>query len=242
MILGFQGTTLVNYPKQVSSVIFLSDCNFHCPYCYNKSLVYPDRNTQPLSKDYILDELEIRKGFISGVCITGGEPTLYHFDLIKLIEDIKERCPELLIKLDTNGSRPEVLQSLFDRKLIDYVAMDYKAAPDEYNNHMCKYDVGDAIIDSINIIRNTFKESGNYEFRTTVVRDLFTKRVAKKMARYLEPDDKIFLQNFKFFGEDVHINTKVFSDIDVAGLNEVEIKDIASPIFNKCKSVTLRNF
>ena len=242
MILGFQGTTLVNYPKQVSSVIFLSDCNFHCPYCYNKSLVYPDRNTQPLSKEYILNELEIRKGFISGVCITGGEPTLYHFDLIKLIEDIKERCPDLLIKLDTNGSRPEVLKSLFERKLIDYVAMDYKTAPDEYSNDMSKYDVGDAIIDSIEIIRNQFKESNNYEFRTTVVRDLFTKKVAKKMARYLEADDKIFLQNFKYFGDGLHINTKTFKDIETAGFGENEIKDIASPIFNKCKQVFLRNF
>jgi len=240
MILGFEGTTLVNYPKQVASIIFLSDCNFHCPYCYNKSLVYPDRKQQPISKSYVIEQLVDRKNFITGVCISGGEPTLYHFDLIKLIEDIKASCPDLLIKLDTNGSRPEVLKSLFERNLIDYIAMDFKTAPSEYKGNICKYDVSEAISESIEMIRSNM-DKDHYEFRITVTRELFNNNVAKKMARLLTPDDTVYIQNFKFFGEENHINIKTLGNIDIAGFAESEIEIIAAPILNKCK-VHLRNF
>lgn len=240
MILGFQGTSLVNYPKEICSVIFLSDCNFHCPYCYNKSLVFPSRDTQPLSKEYITDELKKRISFISGICITGGEPTLYHFDLIKLIEDIKSDHPKLKIKLDTNGSRPEVLKNLFEMKLIDYVAMDFKTVPNEYKDLICKFDVQDAITESIELIRNNLSKE-NYEFRITILRELFTIETARRMSRFLKQDENVYLQNFKFMGEGNHINIKSFHNVKTLSYTSKEIKVIAEPIIKKC-NVKFRNF
>lgn len=241
MILGFQGTTLVNFPHQVASVIFLSDCNLHCPYCYNKSLVYPNRNTQPLSKDYILHELEDRKDFITGVCITGGEPTLYHFDLINLLEDIKKTVPNLLIKVDTNGTRPDVVANLIDTKLVDYIAMDYKTAPSEYKGLFSKYDIDEAIIESMNVIRTKLTNE-NFEFRITTVRGLYNSEIAKSMARYLSKDDTVYIQNFKYYGEENHINIKMFDSVDIAGFNRSEIEEISEPITKKCNNVYFRNF
>ena len=240
MILGFQGTSLVNYPKEICSIIFLSDCNFHCPYCYNKSLVFPNRDCQPIQKTYIIDELSKRNNFITGVCITGGEPTLYHFDLIKLIEDIKSVSPELKIKLDTNGSRPEVLKNLFDLKLIDYAAMDYKTAPCEYKNTVSKFDIQDNIINSMDIIRENLTPE-NYEFRITALRELFNIEIAKKMTKYLKPEDTVYIQNFKFMGEANHINIKSFDSVKTLSYNFQEIQKVAEPIIKKCK-VLYRNY
>ena len=241
MILGFLGTTLVNYPRQVSSVIFLSDCNLHCPYCYNKSLVYPNRNTQPLSREYIITELKERKDFITGVCISGGEPTLYHFDLINLIEEIKKEVPHLLIKIDTNGTRPDVISNLIDNKLVNYIAMDYKTSPKEYRGLFSKYDIDEAIIESMNVIRSKMS-SDNYEFRITAVRGLFNEEIAKEMTEYLKENDTVYIQNFKYYGEEYHINVKMFDRVDIANFNRNEIQELAKPIIKVCKSVQFRNF
>lgn len=240
MILGFQGTTLVNYPGQVASVIFLSDCNLHCPYCYNKSLVYPNRNIQPLTKEYVLQQLEERKDFVTSVCITGGEPTLYQFDLINLIEEIKKVAPKLLIKIDTNGTRPDVVKNILDLHIIDYIAMDYKTAPSEYKGTFSKYDMDEMIIESLNTIRNSMPDK--YEFRITVSRDLFNHDIAKQMSRHLSKEDTIYIQNFKFFGEEHHINIKAFKNIDLVGFNKKEIKPLIEPILKKCSKVLFRNF
>lgn len=241
MILGFQGTTLVNYPRQVASVIFLSDCNLHCPYCYNKALVYPNRNIQPISKDYILKELEDRKDFITGVCISGGEPTLYHFDLLNLLDDIKKRIPALLIKIDTNGTRPDVIKNLIDTKMVDYIAMDFKTAPSEYRGVFSKYDVDEAIIESINTIR-THMAPEQFEFRITVVRDLFNLEIAKLMSKHLMKNDVVYIQNFKYYGEENHVNIKMFDDVHTSAFNKEEIKLLVEPIIKKCGSVLYRNF
>lgn len=241
MILGFQGTSLINYPQQVTSVIFLADCNLHCPYCYNKMLVYPNRNIQPLSKEFILNEIKSRSDFNTGVCITGGEPTLYQLDLVKLIDDIKETVPDILIKLDTNGTRPEVLEPLLKDKKLDYVAMDFKTVPSEYKGTFCKYDVSDAIIESMKLIREHLTPE-HYEFRTTVTRDFFNTNVAKGMAKYLIKEDHVYLQNFKYFDESYHINIKALSDVNTASFNSEEILKIAEPILKKCDHVHLRNF
>lgn len=241
MILGFQGTTLINYPQQVASIIFLADCNLHCPYCYNKMLVYPNRNMQPLSKEYILKEIKDRENFNTGVCISGGEPTLYQLELAQLIDDIKATVPSILIKLDTNGTRPEVLEPLLKDKKIDYVAMDFKTIPTEYKGDFCKYDVSDAILESMKLIREHL-DPEHYEFRTTVTRDLFTPEVAKGMAKYLMKQDHIYLQNFKYFGEEYHINIKALNDINTAPYSKSEILQVIEPILRKCDHVHFRNF
>ena len=240
MILGFQGTSLVNYPQEVSSVIFLSDCNFHCPYCYNKSLVFPSRDIQALSKEYIIEELKARKDFITGVCITGGEPTLYQFDLVNFIEDIKKECSDLKIKLDTNGSRPEVLRNILEMKLIDYVAMDYKTVPSEYKEIISKVDIGDSIIESMDVIRE-FLPKESYEFRITILRELFNEDIAKKMSKYLRQGENVYLQNFKYMNENNHINIKAFKNIKTLSYRKEEVMEIAESIIKKC-SVKYRNY
>ena len=241
MILGFQGTTLINYPKQVASIIFLADCNLHCPYCYNKSLVYPNRSMQPLTKDYILKELKDRENFNTGVCISGGEPTLYHLELIELLDDIKRTVPNINIKLDTNGTRPEVLEPLLKSKKIDYIAMDYKTIPSEYKGVFSKCDISDAITESMRIIRENL-DPEHYEFRTTVTRDFFNEEVAKGMAKFLQKQDHIYIQNFKYFGEEFHINIRAFNDVDIIPFRKDEITKIIEPITKKCDNVFFRNF
>ena len=241
MILGFQGTSLINYPKQVASVIFLADCNLHCPYCYNKSLVYPNRNFQALSKDYILDELKKRENFNTGVCISGGEPTLYHLELLDLIDSIKSTVPNINIKLDTNGTRPEVLEPLLKDKKVNYIAMDFKTIPSEYKGDFSKCDVSDAITESMRIIRENL-DPEHYEFRTTVTRELFTEEIAKGMAKYLQKQDHIYFQNFKYFGEDYHINVRAFNNVETLPYTKEQLLKVIEPITKKCDNVFYRNF
>ena len=241
IILGFQGTTLINYPRQISSIIFLGDCNLRCPYCYNKSLVYSNHNIQPLSKEYVLNEIRNRSSFNTGVCISGGEPTLCHVELTSLIHDIRAAAPGINIKLDTNGTRPEVLEHLLSEKEIDYVAMDFKTVPSEYKGTFCKNDVSDSILESMKVIR-TYLDPEHYEFRTTVTRDLFTPDIAKGMARYLSKQDHIYFQNFKYFGEEYHINTKAFNDVNLASYTTEQLLKVIEPILRKCDNVYYRNF
>ncbi len=121
-------TTLIDYPRKVAALIYTPSCNFRCPFCHNPELVLPERIAllNPIPEDRVLALLAERKGFLDALAITGGEPTLHH-DLSRFIGEVKRLG--YLVKLDTNGSHPEVLAGLFDAGLLDYVAMDVKAPP-----------------------------------------------------------------------------------------------------------------
>ena len=122
IISGLLKTTLLDYPQHVAATIFLGGCNFRCPFCHNSDLL---EGTDGLfSKEEVLTFLKKRAGILEGVCITGGEPTL-HRDLEPFIREI--RSLGLLVKLDTNGYRPDVLKDLCNKNLLDYVAMDIKS-------------------------------------------------------------------------------------------------------------------
>ena len=126
---GFNKTTLLDYPEHLAATIFTGGCNFRCPFCHNGGLVL-DPDSQPaISEEEVLKFLQKRRGILQGVCITGGEPTLQP-DLENFVRKIKEMG--YLVKLDTNGSRPEVLKSLLEKGLLDYVAMDIKASEENY--------------------------------------------------------------------------------------------------------------
>ena len=125
---GFLPLSLCDFPGKVSSVVFTQGCNFRCPFCHNHGLI-EGKPAIAITVDDILQDLEERSGFVDGVVISGGEPTL-HADLKDLI--VKIRSLGLAIKLDTNGSRPEVLRELLESRLLDYVAMDVKASFDRY--------------------------------------------------------------------------------------------------------------
>ena len=131
LIKGLQKTTLLDYPTKVASTVFTGGCNFRCPFCHNASLVTHLDTDNIFDEDEVLNYFKKRKGILDGVCITGGEPLLQKdiFEFCKKIKDIG-----LLIKLDTNGSRPKELDDLIQAELIDYIAMDIKNSPALYAN------------------------------------------------------------------------------------------------------------
>jgi pyruvate formate lyase activating enzyme len=126
---GYQGFSLNEYPGRISAVVFCRGCNFRCPYCHNPELVDPDRYTAPWPEDRVLDELAAHRGRLQGVVITGGEPTLQE-DLEHFIRDV--RGLGFAVKLDTNGSNPDVLDRLLSAGLLDHVGLDVKAPPGKY--------------------------------------------------------------------------------------------------------------
>jgi len=189
IIKGLQKLTLIDYPGRVACTLFTFGCNFRCPYCHNPELVIDD-GSPPIPEDEILHFLNERKSFLDGVCITGGEPTL-HKDLPEFIGKIKKIGYS--VKLDTNGTNPDMLKLLIDEGLVDYVVMDVKAPLEKYEYVVrAKVDI-DKIIKSIEIIR-AFPE---HEFRTTVLPELLSREDILNIARQLKGARRFFIQQFK---------------------------------------------
>ena len=161
MIGGLQKVTLLDFPNKVACTVFLTGCNLHCPYCHNPELVFPRNDRKTVSENELFEFLTSRRGKLDGVCITGGEPTLYPSlpDLLRRI-----RRMGFLVKLDSNGSVPEMLEHLLREKLLDYVAMDIKNAPSRYAE-TCGADVIEQVEKSAALLKNS---NIDYEFRTTV--------------------------------------------------------------------------
>jgi len=191
---GLEKSTLIDYPGRIAATVFLLGCNFRCPFCYSSELVLPEKMAeQPkIAEKAFFDFLKERQGLLEGVVICGGEPTI-HKDLPDFIKRIKDLG--FLLKLDTNGSNPEMLRELMQKGLVDYVAMDIKAPLG------AKYDLAtgvkvdlDKIKESIEII----KGSGvDYEFRSTIVPSIHTKEDVIQMAKDISPAKKYYLQNFR---------------------------------------------
>ncbi len=188
---GLQKMTLIDYPGKIAATVFLVGCNFRCPYCHNPDLVNPELvERQPKIKESdfwkFLDE---RIGFLDGICITGGEPTI-HSDLLLFIQNIKKRG--FSIKLDTNGSNPGILEYLINNDLVDFIAMDIKTSILKYNKVRAKNKISQ-IQKSINIIKDSNKD---YEFRTTVVPGIVDEKDTKEISQWLKGAKKIALQQF----------------------------------------------
>ncbi|MBO3769334.1 MAG: anaerobic ribonucleoside-triphosphate reductase activating protein [Candidatus Brockarchaeota archaeon] len=189
IIKGLQKLTLIDYPGKVACTLFTFGCNFRCPYCHNPELVIDD-GSPPIPEDRILRFLNERKNFLNGVCITGGEPTL-HTDLPEFIEKIKKMGYS--VKLDTNGTNPDMLELLIDRKLVDYIAMDVKAPLEKYDE-VVKVKVNiSKITRSIEIVK-AFPE---HEFRTTVIPELLNREDILTIAGQLKGARRFFIQQFK---------------------------------------------
>ena len=190
LIKGFQKTTLLDFPGKVACTVFTGGCNFRCPFCHNASLVTKLDNAPDISEQEVLSYLSKRKGILDGVCITGGEPLL-QTDIIPFLEKIKEIG--LLIKLDTNGSKSEVLEKIISNRLVDYIAMDIKNSFDKYAMTCGLDTIPENVDKSIDIIMN----SGiPYEFRTTVVKELHESDDIKKIGERIEGANGYFLQGF----------------------------------------------
>ena len=189
---GFQKFSLLDYPGQLSAIVFTQGCNFRCPYCHNPELVEPRLFVQPISEESILSFLKERVGKLGAVVITGGEPTL-HGDLPLFISKIKELG--FLVKLDSNGSFPEVLELLAKEELVDYWAMDIKA-PWRLYPLITKSNVqASALQKSMDTIRKSGKQ---YEFRTTFFDSLLSWEDVQSIQAMLKPGDHFYLQQCRY--------------------------------------------
>ena len=214
---GLQKVTLIDYPGKVACTVFLSGCNFRCPFCYSPELVLPEEIKKHPSieeKDFF-DFLSEKKGLLDGCVICGGEPTVHGEELINFCKKIKEMG--FLIKLDTNGSNPDVLTKAIP--LIDYIAMDIKSPLDQRYKEFSIIDCLDRIKESIKII----KKSGiDYEFRTTITNHSVDDIL--EIAEYLSPAKKYYIQ--RFIGEKENISGEKYV------LKEEDLKLIEESIKN----------
>ncbi|MDQ5988330.1 MAG: 7-carboxy-7-deazaguanine synthase [Syntrophus sp. SKADARSKE-3] len=188
---GFLPFSLIDYPGCISAVIFTQGCNFRCPYCHNPELVDPMQFNQCLNEDTVLSFLEKRRGRLDGVTITGGEPMI-HKDLPSLIREIKKMG--FAVKVDTNGSNPEILHELIVEKLIDFVAMDIKGPLEKYSW------VAGVPVDLKNIRRSieiVMNAPISSEFRTTVVSALLDEADLQQVTELIKGTRSYVLQPFQ---------------------------------------------
>lgn len=196
LISGLQKMTLLDYPGLVACTVFTGGCNFRCPFCHNASLVLPEElQAADGGVEAVLSFLKKRQGLLDGVAVTGGEPLL-HADMADFLREVKTLGYR--VKLDTNGSFPDRLQSLVEEGLVDRVAMDIKNAPALYAKT-----AGLETMDMAAVARSKdYLLSGavEYEFRTTVVRGLHTRESLVEAARWIAGAQAYFLQQFKDSG------------------------------------------
>lgn len=203
-ICGLQKLTLLDYPGRIACTVFLSGCNFRCPFCHNGSLVLSDGAGGIMSVDGLLAFLDSRRGRLQGVCVSGGEPTL-HPELRSLLAEIKARGFD--IKLDTNGTNPEMLAAMIADGLVDYVAMDIKNSPERYLETAglnSKFEIRNSklLIDKVKESVALLMEGGvDFEFRTTLMRELHTPADIESIGRWLSGGEKFFLQTYRDEGD-----------------------------------------
>ena len=196
MIAGLQKMTLLDFPGKVACTVFLQGCNYRCPFCHNSEL-FVGEPTPLMTDEEFLAFLDSRRGLLDGVCVSGGEPTLYP-QLEQLLTAVKDKG--FAVKLDTNGSRPAVLKRLVERALVDYVAMDVKNAPSRYAQT-----VGLSAVDLESVeesLRFLIGGAVGYELRTTLVEQLHDEAAMVEMGRWLASlvpnasPRELFLQRF----------------------------------------------
>lgn len=189
---GFNKLTLLDYPGHLAATIFLGGCNMRCPFCHNASLVTKLSSQPVIPTEEVLTTLAKRKGILEGVCITGGEPTLYQ-DLPDFIKEIKTMG--FLVKLDTNGSNPTMLKALVQNGFLDYVAMDIKNSREKYHLTAGVSNISlDLIEESIQFLLTSPLD---YEFRTTIVKELHTKEDVVSIGKWLKGAKAYHLQSYK---------------------------------------------
>ena len=187
-IAGFQKTSFVDYPKIVSCVVFTPGCNMRCSYCHNKHIL--SGNIPEVDELAVLDYLRKRVGVISGVVVSGGEPTLQN-DLERFVTVVKNMGYK--IKLDTNGTNPEVLKSLCEKGLVDYIAMDLKAPIEKYSEICCADIDVSKVKESIEYLQSN---GIAHEFRTTFCPELTTEDILL-ISEKLAKNSDFYLQQYR---------------------------------------------
>lgn len=190
-ITGLQKLTLLDFPERIACTVFISGCNLRCPFCHNASLVVTNSQEDHISENELISFLQSRRGLLDGVCITGGEPTIYGDELMALIQKI--RGLGFAVKLDTNGTNPSLLTELINEGLLDYVAMDIKNSPENYTKTCGGIDVLAKAHESVKILMNSDVE---FEFRTTVCHPLHTTEDIRQIGAWLKGTEKYFIQQF----------------------------------------------
>ncbi len=220
---GLQKLTLIDFPGRVACTVFLSGCNFRCPWCYSPELVLPDdiKKHPKIEEEVFFDFLDKRKGKLDGVVVCGGEPTISK-ESVDFVRKIKEKG--FLVKLDTNGANLEVIKEM--KEFLDYIAMDVKLPVERYKEVSEKtFDVKESI--------DFIKSCGvDYEFRTTVVPGIHKKEDIEKIAKTIKGAKRYYMQNFlpeKTIDENF-LKNKSFS------IEEMEIfRKTASPFVENCE-------
>ncbi len=194
-ISAIQQFTTLDYPGKLACIVFFAGCNFRCSYCHNPEFVLAEEINK-IKASFIKEEdffnfLSKREGLLDAVVISGGEATLVP-NLKEFIKKIKDLG--FLVKLDTNGSKPELIKDLINQQLIDYIAMDLKSSFEHYPELVCKkIDIQD-LQESINFI----KDSGiEYEFRSTLIKEVHTQEILSEMSKILKGSKKVFLQSYR---------------------------------------------
>ena len=224
---GFQKLTLLDYPGKVACTLFTAGCNLRCPFCHNASLVINPDMTAGIDTAEILDYLKKRQGILEGVCISGGEPLLQP-DIKDFIKEIKELGYS--VKLDTNGCFPDKLKDLVNNGLVDYVAMDIKNSKAKYADTVGvkNFDMA-PIEESVEFLKEGHVD---YEFRTTVVKELHNVEDTQDIGVWLKGATRCFVQNFVDSGEIIQ-----------SGLNPVEtgvLEEMKSKLNQNIDHVELR--
>ncbi|MGB9781120.1 anaerobic ribonucleoside-triphosphate reductase activating protein [Caldanaerobacter sp.] len=228
MMYDFLPVSFVDFPGKIAATVFTSGCNFKCPYCHNSYLIKVREGKR--TEEEFFDYLKKRANLIEGVCITGGEPTLWK-GLEDFIKNIKELGFE--VKLDTNGSRPEILERLIDKKLLDYIAMDIKAPKEKYILFLQKEEDIENVIKSVELIKDSGVE---YEFRTTVNDKLLTLEDFDSIGTLISRAKRYVLQRYKY---NEGVLDKELSGEEDCDLNFIlKAKDIVS---QRVKEVLIRD-
>jgi pyruvate formate lyase activating enzyme len=191
LIGGYQKLTLIDYPGKLATTVFTVGCNFRCPFCHNPELVDLKLVHNEESEKEFFKFLKARKGKLEGVCITGGEP-LIQPDIMEFIKKIKKLG--FLVKLDTNGMRPDILKKIIDARIIDFIAMDIKNQLKFYDKTTGTKVDKDRIKLSVQLIMNS---RISYEFRTTVVPGIHMEKDFKEIAKWIKGAPAYYLQEYR---------------------------------------------
>ncbi len=232
-IYGFDKTSLLNYPGHVAATVFTGGCNMRCSYCHNSELVLNPPASMLISEDEVFAHLEKRRNVLSGLCITGGEPTLQP-DLRDFI--LKVRALGYKIKLDTNGLKPDTLRSLLDEGLLDYVAMDIKAGRDNYGNVTGVPDTS-VISETASILVGSGMD---HELRTTAVKGLHTEADFYDIKDWLEDICAGVKIRHYFLQSYVERDTVMDKNRQMAEFSKEELEHFAQILKPVAENVTLR--
>lgn len=213
---GIEKLTLVDYPGKVACMVYTIGCNFRCPYCHNPELVDETVEARVTEHDFFCF-LNARRDMLDGVVITGGEPTM-HDDLPRVMREIKNRG--FLVKLDSNGTRPQMLREAIEGRLVDYIAMDIKSPLKAYGTVVARPVNTEAIEESIKLLINS---NVDYEFRTTIVKGMLSRQDLGQMGKEIRGAKRYVLQKF--------VSTKIlnpqfrnkvsYSDDEMKGFQEM---------------------